>query len=273
MNGELKEYIDRWGLVTQAPSTVSHNVDYGRSDGGDSLCESASYLVSLSYRGIGFTCDGRSQQTLWRAIKHWCVKGVLFRRHPDPWFWYRDWNRGTGDQFQNLIIAAGEMRDLKVLTKLFIGWLMRLSFCTNVRPRNIWESRLEHLAKSPRYKQWEWRYTTPDFRPFFIAIFIRSFAVALGGFGRVLYIFYPLLFLVDTFDLLVGAFSIKGSPHNYVVKTELARRTMPTPFSFLARKIYCYKFDPNELMKEHFSGLNPPLHFEWRPIINSWTKA
>ena len=272
-------YFDEWGLLVQYPD----------KDGGDSACEHCAYQLALGWLNKDDSL-GRSLETLWNYTKSYLIKKddpSKIRRHPDEEMWYRDWDRGTGDQWQNIIMLAGERRDYKVLRGFLLGFIARFFFCTNTFRRNYWHDKDEHILKSPSYKTWpedlHYLDVIPDFRPFFIGIFIRTFRC---------WPLYPILFITDAFDLLAGAIlsffggrkNRSGNDLNYIVKTEYARRNMPTPISLLAREIYQFRpivhreqyvtyrlpNGPQTALDYQYKPPNPPMDELFKPIIAAW---
>jgi len=269
----IDDYRDEFGLIVQS-----------NGDGGDTACEHSAWVTLQEWlresRSVHAEISNKIEyQKMVLKLVH--KDGDKIRRHPDPKMWYSDWDRGTGDQWQNLIIAAGTFGDKDLLKQMLWGFVRRGFFCTNTFRRNYWKDREEHEKKSPRYKKWPDNIrdlsTIPDFRPLFISLFIR---------GLRIWPLYPMLFFFDFFDLLLGSLLMfgggkkvkSGSDTNYIMKTEFARRNMPTPISFLARQIYKKRpsvdaetiLGPVSAVEKHFSGKNPPLHLDLKKIILAW---
>ena len=273
-----RKYFDDFGLLVQNPGF----------DGGDTACEHSAYQLGLIWTGKKDTL-GRGPKTLWAYTMAYLVnrdQKDLIRRHPDPEMWYSDWDRATGDQWQNIIILAGEMNDRKLLLKFLFGFIKRFWFCTNTFRRNYWRDKHEHEAKAPHYKEWPeneiYLRTIPDFRPFFLGLFIRAFNF---------WPLYPVLLVTDFCDLFAGSVGFyfggkkveQGNDLNYIIKTLQAERRLPTFFSRLARGIYKrrpyvrrerYLSDlpspPQTALDWHCKEPNPPLNELFKPLIKSW---
>ena len=276
-----RKFFDAWGIITQYPD----------KDGGDASCEHNAYQAGLQWSGKEDTL-GRSLGVMWRYSKSYFFKDYDYtrvRRHPDQSQWYSDLDRGTGDATLSLIIHAGNRNDNEVLFGMLWGFIKRFWFCTNSFRRNYWKDKDEHIKKAPSYKKWpddlSYLHTTRDFRPLFVGQFIRSLRF---------WPFYPLLFVTDFLDLFVGACLMfsnsgktkEGSDLNYILKTEQARRNLPTPISWAARELYKKRpvvhpelylgpfprgpKGPLSALQWHCKPPNPPLDEIFKPIIESW---
>ena len=239
----LNRYLDSYGLLTEIDG-----------EGGDTACEHFAMLVMLRWLGEPSSPDHYPLDVAYSNARYELMhdRYGLIRRHPHAFYWGSDWNRGTGDQMQNAVIASFVFVDRHHSNQWLAGFKERWWFTHNTMKRNIWMNAQHHEGHSPSYKVHDPRPEVPDFRPLFKALFIR---------GHKMKWLRPLLYFYDTIDLLVGAIRIRlklsdKCTINYFMKVNFAKRNWPT---LISRFAYWLTKDKMRL-EHHFRTPNPPLH-------------
>lgn len=241
----FSRYWDKFGLLVQKPP---------KADGGD-----GAQRLGMFYYGHyllnkpPFRIDASEydcNKTTFNYLSSFEQKLALihdgsgnFRRHPDSSKWYSDWNRMSRDQMTPLIICMGAYKLKRPLLLSLYRLVSRLGFMNNTRRNFVYENEAEHLQKAKSFTKWNYSWKLPDIAVVHFPLYIRSFRA---------YLLWPLLFIFDI-ELLLGAItkvfiktsSIKsGDDLNYILRSLQAKETMPTPFSWIARRIY-KKFRPH----------------------------
>ncbi len=216
------KYWDKYGLLVQKSG-----------DGGDTLNRMSHWAIAKYLTG-----DDVELYFLYKVNRYLHNGRGVFRRHPDPEMWYSDWDRGTRDQLTPLVIACGFLRCKPLLfllrRQLFKNWFMTVKLW----PRNVWKDKDEHKRRAAHFRVWS-NDTFRDVLISHIPLHIRA--------HRAWY-FYPLLMLFDL-ELLGGSLikavfgrwnkrARSGDDGNFIARTLQAKEVLPTPFSWLARKIY-----------------------------------
>jgi len=217
----LQPNIDSFGFITQ---NASQNWD-----GGDSSQREGSFALLIEELYNQGKVDSQDMLDIFQRYEKnidqiKCGLGGL-RRHPDQSKWYGQRDVMSRDQWIPNVIACGNGLDAE-LRYLLLGHMLRaLLFTTNTCPDWV-------MTGGPGYK-WQ----LPDVTVLSSwGLYIRSFDCKL---------LWPLLLLFDL-QTVVNSLIIVGNsmwnPTNTDVSNQLntliqAYRRMPTPFSWLARKI------------------------------------
>jgi len=220
----MKNFLDQWRLIVQ-------RLDCG-GDGGDSAHRFGSYIFVkklLDQPETEWEDDVDSYYS--HGISQYIPENQLPRRHPDPSRWYSRPDNFSRDQTRMLLAAAYAMDDVATSKRIMGNLAKRLGWHNNVRPNYV----------KPGQDGWKWK--IPDnVIPSQITMYIRTTKNKL---------LYPLLVVLDVFllvDLALTAYTDRKD-----IKTDGSRtdahtmllcdivagvRTMTTPFSWLAGRIY-----------------------------------
>jgi hypothetical protein len=215
--------IDSFGLIAQLPQA-------GR-DGGDSAQREGMFLV-LSYvaQKNGLISSEEFSEIVSRYLSNYerlqqtCMPGEI-RRHVDQTKWYGFNWRMSRDQWTPNAIALGLVAARGKQWNMVLGCFMRLFlFTTNVIPN--------YVVKGDA----DYKFKVPDL----------TVLASWGYMFRWSYIFWPLLLITDL-DLLVNSmiwkYRMSNSSNtntdilNHVNSLLQAQVRMPTPWSYLARKM------------------------------------
>lgn len=269
-------FLDHWGLIVQK--------DF---DGGDSLHRAGSWaLVHAIAARKGVDLKERAHLAApvpWlKAVYLFEVRPGVYVRHPDKSKWYSNPDTTSRDQLVPAIIALGAHKQFWKLADVEWQILKRGFFAQNI------------------YRNWEpvetQKKKIPDTFLFCLGILIRAWGY------RALPL-YPLLLVLDFVDLIGQAIELipihvtdeakvrrkdpgDADDMNTVNKHLQALAFMPTPFSWLARKIYS-KFrmktfgtltlgEPNRVMgalrwynRPEANG-NPEIAEAYRPLVEKY---
>ena len=174
---------DNFAMLTKRPDM----------DGGDTANREGVYYSALSW--LGFMDNGRCESSM---SKLECPnKRGVYRRHPDPRYWYSHDNVMSRDQITPLIIAMGECKMFKRLFWAMLKWVCRLGFMNNTRRNGQYETKEEHFKSKYHHHEWDYSWKLPDFAPFHLGLYIRAFRC---------YPLWPLLCVLD-FYLLINSLS------------------------------------------------------------------
>jgi len=218
----FNKYWDKYGLLVQKDG-----------DGGDTLNRMGHWAIGK------YICGSDVSRYFSYKVNRYLHNGDgVYRRHPDPEMWYSDWDRATRDQLTPLVIALGLIGDTLLLKGLRRQMFKNFFMTVRLWPRNVWKDKDEHNRKAARWRPWS-DATFRDVLISHLALHIRA--------GRYWYC-YPLLLIMDL-ELLGGAiiktafgrFNKKvrgGDDLNYAARVFQAKEIYPTPFSYLARKVY-----------------------------------
>jgi hypothetical protein len=233
---DLNRYVDKFGLIVQ---DVNGNT---QGDGGDS-CHKTSHLE------IALTLMHEPPHPSFEKLKD-VQKATPFVRHPDPSKWYSETNRFSRDQATPYVIALALNKSYKMLFHFFIRHMLHgFLFTWNTVPN--WISSIGAKKKMPDI----------TFAEFF-NIYIRGFR---------LYPLYPMLLLGDLEMLggvIIKRFDEDIDVANGLANVLLAQQVMPTPLSYLARKIL--KPVAQKKLDAYFKEWNmePPLNEYYKPVVD-----
>lgn len=234
---DLNRYIDKFGLIVQ---DVNGNTT---GDGGDGTHKTSHLEIAL------FLNDDPAHPSFEKLID--VQKATPFVRHPDPSKWYSQLDRFSRDQATPYVIALALNKNYKMLFHFFVRHMLHgFLFTWNYVPNWV-------MPGDPGYKK-----KMPDITLFeFFNVYIRGFR---------LYPLYPLLLLGDL-EMLGGAivkrFSKGNDIANSLANVLLAKEIMPTPLSYLARKILKSIVQPklDSYFKEE--NMEPPINEYYKPIV------
>ena len=234
---DLNRYIDNFGLITQ---DINGNT-FG--DGGDSSHKTSHLEITLNLQHV---VERPHFQKLIEV-----QKATPFVRHPDPSKWYSQTDRFSRDQATPYLIALALNKNYKMLAHFFFRHMLHgFLFTWNYIPNWV-------MPGDPGYKK-----KMPDITLFeFFNVYIRGFR---------LYPLYPLLLLGDL-EMFLGSivkrFSKSNDVANSLANTLLAQRVMPTPLSYLSRKIL--KPIVQIRLDDYFmeSKMEPPINEFYKPIV------
>ena len=263
-------HIDAFGLITQA-----------NGDGGDTCHREGMYAfgVWLNEQVLNITQPKSRSLRTQQIFDLLEIKPGIYVRHPDPSKWYADPSTTSRDQLMGVVAACAATGDRGRLWRLFKAVMRRGGFAQNTK-RNWGEV--------------GWKIPDPMF--FTFGLFIRA-----GCLGW----FYPLLLIHDLFDLvgtltqillprwdenrrrLVRRCMDDVDDNNTVISVLLAVAILPTPLSWVNRKLYArfrpMNFGCTELgetnrvqgalswyHREGESGGNPEMAELYRAAIERW---
>jgi len=264
------EYVDGFGLI------VTKEINGIPGDGGDTpqregMVAFAGYLERVSF-------FERRLVHVWSLIRK--SKGK-YCRHPDDNSWTSKTNVFSRDQSISLVIALGAWKKKKELKEFFYAHLKRFGFYWNTRRNGQYPTLAEHLAKAPAWQNWNYSWKIPDFAlPHHWGIYIRAFRKPWLS---------PFLFFSDFF-LFINAIIItihgKLDPDfalddNFIMMMLQAKQWYPTPWIYLATKIYSYRLQPGRHKRPRnpswnsaqaalyweFKGHYPPIGLLYHDIL------
>jgi hypothetical protein len=233
----INDYIDNFNMITTL-----------QKDGGDSCAHGCAIL----YGNYIVSTPPNIPQINLNAYTHNLDRPHGYVRHPDPTKWYSNPKTFSRDQLTPLLCLLGLVHSIR-LFDLFVEHLKRgLCFAWNTQQDN----------NIPGWK-------LPDVTgPDIWGAWIRAFRI------------YPLWPLLLVFDIptLVGSMiyrtglSSSTIQMNQVLMTDFSTRVMPTPTSWLAKKIYG-KTTPINALNQNWGDatpFNPPVNQYLVPVIEEW---
>lgn len=247
----IKPAIDSYGLIAQLPSN--------NRDGGDTAQREGMFGIFIAWLYKLGKIDQVEYESLKKRYednlaKLECSWGNL-KRHVDTSMWYSFCDRMSRDQWISNIIAMGMLSLKKALLKMLIGHLKRaLLFTTNTR--HNWVYPPEHPKHTPD-QDYSWK--LPD-----ITV-LACWGAYIRGF-RALPL-YPLLLIFDLdilFNSCIWLWKFKYKPNDTDILNHLnmilqARTSMPTPISWIARKMLNVN-KVQECLNGYFLPDGPALH-------------
>lgn len=239
------DYFDSYNLVVQK-----------NGDGGDSCNRSFARLLLLYFRS-GWTYELLKQCShITKTLEH-PEKPGLYRRHPDPNFWYSYWDRLSRDQSIPLVLALAVFNK-PALWNFFKRHLLTRAclFLYNTRRNFQYPTYQEHLQRSTPDVKWNYGRKLPDFTgPEFFSIYIRAFGW---------WWLRPIMYLGDL-ETVASALTIRWKTNktdviNHLLIMKYAKHVRPTWLIWLANKI-C----PESMLKERLDQFFAP---DFEPPLN-----
>lgn len=292
MTSKLLSYIDSFGFLAQRGP--------GR-DGGDSIHRESFHAAFMFWNPNSTPGELYLTKLNYRRNLKQCFRLGNIRRHPDPEKWYREWNRGSRDQSIAVLVACGALGMYIPAMEMFFRHLLTrlLLFASNTRRNFVYPTKEEHLAKSTPDVLWNYKWKVPDLTLFkFLATYIRVFRYHLFPICLVLtWVYGPLsaiipyaLILLGDLETLLGSFNKvylygkdpKNSDDNNHILVLCFSNVLPTPLSWLAKKVYRKRpkaaapacgyqsdFGPQTALDYYFREENndPPLNETARPVL------
>lgn len=239
----LKDYIDDFNMIVTQ-----------QKDGGDSCAYGFAifYACAVLHKPLGVNL-GQTQNSYAKALEK---EPGRYCRHPDPTKWYSRINTFSRDQMTPLLVYLGLLGFRLRLSRLFIAHLKRLLlFAWNTRQNNSYPGQATYRWKLPDI-------TGPDIW----ALYIRGFH------SRLL---YPLLLLFDIQTLigvLLYRFGVVKTTlqMNQVLIVDFSNRVMPTPVSWLAKKVYGIDAPIKALEDTFDPDWQPPVNDYLVPVVQTW---
>jgi len=208
----LADYIDDYQMVV---------TKFDR-DGGDSCAHGCAILYAAAVND-----DLPTEAMLGVYTSKLEVNSGEYCRHPDRTMWYSRVNTFSRDQLTALLALLGVRGQKAPLRRLFKAHLKHLFlFAWNTRQVNSYPD--GHTGVS-----YDWK--VPDIT------FIDIFGMYIRGFD--FFLAWPVLLLCDI-PTLIGSiiYRLKLSSStiqmNHILMVDFSNRVMPTPISWLAKKIY-----------------------------------
>jgi hypothetical protein len=211
----ITNYLDLKGLPVQRDG-----------DGGD--CAQRIGMITF---GRFLNRDGNIYQ-----LNQWLSKITMddgqFVRHPDPTKWYSNPKNFSRDQTRSLVMAMGAYGLKDQLKANLVQLIKSFGFYPNIYPNYVSPGDSGYVKKVPDIAS-----------PEHYAEYIRAFYAS--GDKRMLAL-YPVVLLGDCFKLLGALIDVfytdkdltRTDDVNSIMSHLQALRWMPTPLSWLARKIY-----------------------------------
>lgn len=245
----MKDYVDAYGLIAQAPP---------HRDGGDTAQREGMYISGLHWAGIQRDVRGLKLRESYKRVVAKLMRYGNGRRHSDENKWYGDWNRFSRDQAIAFLIGMFNVHLYVDALKFFLRHLTRgLLFMTNTRHNFQYKTKEEHLLKSTPDVEWDYSWKLPDLTgPEFWNIYLRGFSpiwlpiwLVIGfiyNFSLLEFAYpYLLMCLFDVEMLLSSIVKVcwyartpsNDDDSNHIMVLLFSKR-FTTPISFLARKIY-----------------------------------
>lgn len=234
---DMNRYIDSYGLIVQDLN------GYSKGDAGDSAHKTSHLEIALNLM------DESSHPSFQKLVD--VQKATPFVRHPDTSKWYSQTNRMSRDQSYPYIIALALAGRFKDLFHFFIRHALHgFLFTWNTYPNYVMPGEAGYKKKLPDLTLFE-----------FFNIYIRGFR---------LFPLYPLLLLGDLemlISCLIKRFDSDKDVCNSLASVLLAKEIMPTPLSYLARKIL--KPVAQKKLDDYFreDWMEPPINEFYRPIV------
>lgn len=243
--------LDKYGLPVQANGDAQDQLQRC------GMIAAASYLIA-THTVLGHTCDlamlGITQKTLQPR------PGIYTRFIDGPI------DTVSADQLISALAAHVAGRDWKQVYYMFIRLLQRGGFAQNV----------QDITPSGPSNPWK----VPDF------MLLRALPLLTRSF----ILFYPLVLVADLYLIIMSISAVIYSrqsldnvdQNNTILTLAVAQDIMPTPISFIARKVFKWFLGPNNaglpnrvygsLLWYHraASGGNPEIAEMWKPIVDKF---
>jgi len=235
---DMNRYIDQWGLIVQDLN------GYSKGDAGDA-CHKTSHLAIANY------LNGQQLHSSFQRLIE-VQKATPFVRHPDSSKWYSRTDRMSRDQSFPYVIALALLANFGMLFHFFIRHALHLFLFTwNYYPNYVMPGDTDYKRKMPDITLFE-----------FFNVYIRGFR---------LYPLYPLLLIGDLEMLgscLIKRYDSDKDVCNSLASVLLAKEIMPTPLSYLARKIL--KPVAQRKLDDYFreDWMEPPINEFYRPSVD-----
>jgi hypothetical protein len=259
---DIKPYLDKYDLIVQKDG-----------DGGDSA-------QRIGMWAFGSLFNSQPDEVeFYRQLKAITIGAGEFVRNPDPTKWYSNPLNFSRDQTRALVMAMGVYGFDLALFRNLKNLILNFFRYPNIYPNFTKPGDPSYIKKVPDIAS-----------PEDLGEYIRAFYSA--GFKSML-LLYPLVLLGDLFKLLGTLISVfyvdrdltQYDDLNSIMSFLQAFKWMPTPLSWLARKIYC-KFrpvipnkqsitsGPESALWAYFSGPNDiyPMYELYKPLIEKYLK-
>lgn len=252
MDDNFNNYTDINGLITEM-----------NGDAGDT-CQREGML------GFGLYMAGEPGKDLYDHAMSLLevAPGVLVR---NPWpkdAWWANPLNLSRDQTRPIVMAAGAYGDVQFLKDNLLN-LIKNFFCyPNIYPNWTKPGDAEYVKKFPDIAS-----------PENLAEYIRAFKMA--GYKK-MGLLYPLVLLGDLFKLLGTLWSVfvvdrdptQADDLNTIISHLQAFKALPTPLSWLSRKIYA-RFRPGGVkaaLEKYFGGPNSvhPMVELYEPLVDKY---
>lgn len=287
--GDLySKYIDSKGCVLKS-----------NGDGGDCAQRTGTYYALKAWRGSLTKVDRINFK---RAIKALQVPGQWgkYRRHWNEKSWPSQDCVMSRDNWKSIIVSMGELGLHKELFIAMLRWLCRGMFMTNTIRNGVFRDYKLYSQDPFRHHTWIPGWRIPDFAPFDLGVYIRAFSA---------WPLWPLLLVLDS-ELLVNSIikviygrlwkylpekitrkvTKSADDINFIIELIQARKRLPTPLSWLARKIYNFRphmktfgrtikdplyetsSGPQSALQYYFyrSKNDPPLDLMFKALVETW---
>lgn len=256
----LSDYTDAFGMVTTINPV----------DGGDSCAHGCAILYAATILD-----DQATQSALGVYTAKLEKEYGRYVRHPDPLKWYSNIDTFSKDQLIPLLCLLGIRGTRPAIRRIILKHLERLFlFSWNTRengavstntPVMTWYQRIGYIfgLYNPGIPCFNWK--IPDIT------LIDIFGLYVRGLD--LYILYPLLFLCDIPTLISSTlyrYKLSSSTiqMNQILSIDFSNRVMPTPISWLAKKIYGKTIPEAALIASWGQDWQPPVDVYLTNLIN-----
>lgn len=224
---KLSDYIDTYGLICEIePEHIL--------DGGDSANRTGLFPIAAEYNN-GFKMEADLDMTKDTAMSAANVmlskieiKPGICVRNPDPTKWWSNPNYFSRDQQSAVVVGAGFSKNYSLVSSLFLNHLKRFGLYQNFQINGV------DVDGKKKFIQGD--IATPEH----LNLYIRALN---------LWFLYPLLLIGDLFTVLNSLIIIYKSYRdaddtsndlNHIAICLQAKKRLPTPISYLARKLYRY---------------------------------
>ena len=267
MNDEttILDYTDRFGMLTQRSG-----------DGGDSCFQTMHYSFGK------FLINDKDVVKFNYWLSRLRKDNGVFVRHPDPTKWYSNPLNFSRDQTRALVFAMGAYGVEDQLKYNLLNLVKNFGFYPNKYPNYVLSTDSGYTAKTPDFASPE------NYAEYIRALYMTD--------NKYMLLLYPLVLLGDVFKLIGTLISVfytdrdlsKSDDTNAISSHLQALNSMPTPLSWLARKIHS-KYRPvipndqgitnglESAMWAYWSGNNrpeyiEPMYYLYKPLLDKWFK-
>lgn len=246
----LSVYIDEYGL----PCQVEGNHTFGGGDTANriGLIGVANYFAK-GIHTAGVEADQEQGNAMVTSMLSKIeVKSGIMVRHPEPNEWWSQPRFFSRDQQSAVVIGAGLTGNLDLVRRLMKQHLKRFGFYQNFQ--------INKTDVDGKKKLVQGDIASPEHFSFYVRALKQRCA-------------YPLLLLGDVFTLINSLVIVYKSIRNaddtsndlnHICALLLAKKVMPTPISWLARKIYVkFRKNAGPDNSNRLSGFGPQTALDW----------
>lgn len=246
----LSVYIDEYGL----PCQVEGDYSFGGGDTANRIgLIGVANALAKGIHTVGVEVDEEQGSAMVNSMlsKVEIIPGIMVR-HPEPTKWWSEPRFFSRDQQSAVVIGAGFANNKALVKRLLVKHLKRFGLYQNFQ--------INKTDVDGKKKLVQGDVATPEHFNFYLR-------------ALKLYPLYPLLLLGDLFTLFNSLIIIfksfidaddTSNDLNHIASLLQSKKVMPTPISWLARKVYVkFRRNAGPDDKNRLVGFGPQTALDW----------